>query len=333
MSGVSDSQPTNGAGRPQKPKAPGKKEVKILMLHGESSHLLYHSPVPFSSIPWPRPSPHLPYGHCRAVISTPPPHHSLINVNHHIQALTHIFPPGYTQSGPVFRAKTRALEKLLAKVLGPASILPVLFYPTGPNRLSPKDIPGFVPPTDGGDAGNDEEEESDMWAWFRKDEHAGTYRFLDEGMATVAAAIKEAGGVDGVVGFSQGGMMAAVVAAAMEEDRPIPEGADADWARTLREANGGKQLRFAVSYSGFYGPVDRLAWCYEPKIKTPTLQVLGSLDTVVEESRSQALVDRSQDPLVVTHPGGHYVPISKEWVMPLAGFIKHHADTTPQAEL
>lgn len=39
MSGVSDSQPTNGA-RPQKPKAPGKKEVKILMLHGESSYPL-----------------------------------------------------------------------------------------------------------------------------------------------------------------------------------------------------------------------------------------------------------------------------------------------------
>jgi hypothetical protein len=40
MSGVSDSQP-NGA-RPQKPKAPGKKEVKILMLHGESSYTPDH---------------------------------------------------------------------------------------------------------------------------------------------------------------------------------------------------------------------------------------------------------------------------------------------------
>lgn len=208
----------------------------------------------------------------------------------------------------------------------------MLFYPTGPNRLSPKDIPGFVPPEDG-DGLAAAEQESDMWAWFRKDEHSGTYRFFDEGMATVAAAIREAGGIDGVCGFSQGGMMAAVVAAAMEEERPIPEGTDGDWARTLREANGGKPLRFSVSYSGFWAPVERLAWCYEPKIKTPTLHVLGSLDTVVEESRSQALIDRSEDPLVVTHPGGHYVPISKEWAMPLAGFIKHHTDNAPQAGL
>lgn len=169
-----------------------------------------------------------------------------------------------------------------------------------------------------------------MWAWFRKDEQAGVYRFFDEGMKTIADAIREAGGVDGVCGFSQGGMVAGVVAAALESERPIPEGKDADWARELRDANGGLPLKFGVSYSGFYAPVERLAWCYEPKIKTPTLQVLGSLDTVVDESRSYALVDRSESPLVVTHPGGHYVPISKEWAMPLAGFIKHHADAKPQ---
>lgn len=34
MSSVSESQPKNDT-QPQKPKAPGKKEVKILMLHGE----------------------------------------------------------------------------------------------------------------------------------------------------------------------------------------------------------------------------------------------------------------------------------------------------------
>jgi hypothetical protein len=42
----------------------------------------------------------------------------------------------------------------------------------------------------------------------------------------------------------------------------------------------------------------------------------------VDESRSQGLVERCEDPLVLTHPGGHYVPVNKEWVMPVAGFIK-----------
>lgn len=45
MSNVSKSQPANGTARPQKPKAPGKKEVKILMLHGEHPKSYCHCVV------------------------------------------------------------------------------------------------------------------------------------------------------------------------------------------------------------------------------------------------------------------------------------------------
>ncbi|KAK0726885.1 serine hydrolase-domain-containing protein [Lasiosphaeria miniovina] len=134
--------------------------------------------------------------------------------------------------------------------------------------------------------------------------------------------------IDGVVGFSQGGSMAAMLAAAMEIETmgqglrpPPPE--HAAWVSAVRRANSRRPLKFAVVYSGFYAPPEDLRWLYEPaKIATPTLHFIGSLDTVVDETRSQALVDRCQDPLVIVHPGGHYVPISKEWVMPLVGFIR-----------
>ncbi|KAM0521773.1 hypothetical protein ACHAPE_002334 [Trichoderma viride] len=235
---------------------------------------------------------------------------------------------GYTQSGPLFRAKTRALEKLLAKTLAPISLLPVLFYPTGPNRLLPQDIPGFVSSeSQGGDAISDPADLPDTWGWFRKDDGSNTYRLFDEGMAVIAQAIRDADGIDAVCGFSQGGAMAAFIAAALEPSRPVLEGPAGEWARKLREANGNRPVKFAVSYSGFYAAVDSLQWLYEPKIKTPTLHYIGSLDTVVDESRTRGLVDRCEEPLVVVHPGGHYVPVSKEWVMPLAGFIKNHASS------
>lgn len=233
----------------------------------------------------------------------------------------------------MFHAKTRAMEKMLTKTLAPISILPTLIYPTGPNRLRPSDIPGYVPPSDGEPDDGKGDEGFDCWAWFRKDEATGRYRFFDEGMAVVASAIAEAGGVDGVCGFSQGGAMSGLVAAAMESGRTPPQGPEGDWARKLREANDGKPLRFAVSYSGFYAPPESLEWCYSPKLTTPTLHILGSLDTVVDENRSQGLIDRCENPSVVTHPGGHYVPVSKEWVMPLAGFVKQHAEFKPQAGL
>lgn len=236
--------------------------------------------------------------------------------------------PGYTQSGPLFRAKTRALEKLLAKTLDPKTTTLSLIYPTGPLRLRPSDIPGYVPSN--GDASmttqqDDEDDQLDSWAWFRRNPAEARIRGLDEGMRGVAGAIAEAGGVDGVVGFSQGGAVAGLVAAALEHPHRTPP-AHASWAEALRSANGGKALRFAVIYSGFYLPVDEVTWCYEPKIHTPTLHYIGGLDTVVDEGRSRGLIERCEDPVVAVHPGGHYVPISREWVMPIAGFLKKFAD-------
>jgi hypothetical protein len=52
------------------------------------------------------------------------------------------------------------------------------------------------------------------------------------------------------------------------------------------------------------------------------LHVIGTLDSVVEESRSLALAEASLEPRVVYHPGGHFVPIGKEMVGALIGFIR-----------
>lgn len=235
---------------------------------------------------------------------------------------------GYTQSGPLFRTKTRAMEKLLVKTLTPFSLHPTLIYPTAPNRLRPSDIPGYTPSPNA-----NPDDAPDMWAWFRRDEASGTYRYFDEGMTTLAEAIREAGGIDAVCGFSQGGAMTGLVAAALEPGRKIPEGKGGDWARALREANGGKGVKFAVSYSGFRAVPEDFAWCFDPKIAVPSLHYIGSLDTVVEESRSQELIERCEDPKVIVHPGGHHVPVSKEWVMPFAAFIRDNAQDEPRAGL
>ena len=87
------------------------------------------------------------------------------------------------------------------------------------------------------------------------------------------------------------------------------------------------KLKFAVVYSGFYAPSERYRAFYEPRIKTPVLSFVGSLDSVVDESRSLGLVERcmgkdGQKGRVVFHPGGHFVPVGKEWVGVLVGFIR-----------
>ncbi|PHH65786.1 hypothetical protein CDD81_1513 [Ophiocordyceps australis] len=236
---------------------------------------------------------------------------------------------GYTQSGSLFQAKTRGLEKLLCKTLSPLSLH--LLYPTAPNRLLPSDLHSYTPPDD--PAAASPEFLPDSWAWWRKDNATGSYRLLPAGMDTIAQAIRAAGGIDAVVGFSQGACLALAVAAALEPQRPIPPGQDADWARSLREANNGAPLSFAVAYSGFAASPKNLAWLYDPLIQTPTLHYIGSLDVVVDEDRTRAVIERCRDPVVVVHPGGHFVPVSREWVMALAGFIKQHVGSEPKAGL
>ncbi|KAI2604842.1 serine hydrolase FSH [Hypoxylon fragiforme] len=231
---------------------------------------------------------------------------------------------GYTQSGALFSSKTKALSKLLLKGLSPPPYNrhPVLIYPTAPLRLRASDIPGYDVTTA---AADEEEAESDSWAWFRKDEATGTYSGFEAGMSAIAAAVADAGGVDGVCGFSQGGASAALVAAALEHPyrSPSPSSEDPAWLTALRAANHHRPLSFCVVYSGFFAPpATNLSWLYTPPISTPTLHFLGSLDTVVEESRSTGLVERCVEPRVVVHPGGHYVPVAKEWAMALVGWLR-----------
>ncbi|KAI0521068.1 serine hydrolase FSH [Xylaria bambusicola] len=229
---------------------------------------------------------------------------------------------GYTQSGPLFSAKTKALNKLLIKALSPAplNLHPTLIFPSGPHRLRPSDIPGYVPSEDPSQRRDDDD--LDNWAWFRKDDATGSYAGLDDGMHRVATAIREADGVDGVLGFSQGGCMASLVASALEQPHRAPVAESQPWLPELRAANGGRPLKFCVVYSGFHATPSDLQWLFEPALATPTLHFLGGLDTVVEEKRSMALVERCRDPMVLTHPGGHYVPVARDWVMQLAGWLR-----------
>lgn len=148
-------------------------------------------------------------------------------------------------------------------------------------------------------------------------------------------AIKGMGGIDGVIGFSQGAGAAVLVASLLEDSRETafssvrskdpaayryPEG----WKEMKNELKQGP-LNFCVSYSGFYAPHEAYKAFYEPEIKTPVLNVIGSLDSVVEEWRSKGLVERCSEGArkVIYHPGGHFVPVGKDMAGVLTGFIKN----------
>ena len=250
---------------------------------------------------------------------------------------------GYTQSGPLFRSKTRALEKNLQKAFKQGVRLS---YPTAPIRLFKSDIPNWDDPNgtasfESSSTGAAEEEDTDAWGWWRRKgtSEPYTYEGIEKGFSRVAEVLKDEGPFDGVVGFSQGAALAGMLASSLEVGRReafearqpaggmrFPEALEDDTGFVTDLVH--PPFKFAVIYSGFgAGNHPLYAGFYEPKISTPMLHFIGSVDTVVEEKRSLRLVDACVDGRkegsVVYHPGGHFLPSSqKQSVAPLIGFIK-----------
>ena len=253
---------------------------------------------------------------------------------------------GFTQNGRLFEIKTKALKKSLEKHFPSAPKQGYLqqypgglelHYPTAPIRLDIHDIPGFE--VDG------EKENPEAYGWWRRkgDAEPFVYAGMEDGLARMAEDLKEHGPFDGVLGFSQGGAAAGMLASLLEPARREAfEAAQSKggmrYPDSLTEDSGFIEgavhppLKFAISYSGFGAATNPLYQAYyEPKITTPMLHFLGSVDTVVSEERSLRLVDACVDgrgkkggvDRVIYHPGGHFLPSSgKQFVAALVAFIR-----------
>ena len=232
---------------------------------------------------------------------------------------------GYTQSGPRFHDKTRALEKAIIKAF-PSS---TLHYISGPLQLRPADIPGYVAPS----APDSAEDDTEYFAWWRRTEPGKLYQGMAEGLARVAETIRKEGPFDGAIGFSQGGAATGIVASLLEPGRREAfeaartiESQKAEYPASFVKEDGEviqDPLKFAIVYSGFAASLEHYSAYYEPKIRTPVLHFLGSLDTLVDEQRSQVLVNACEhgEERVVIHPGGHFVPTQKVWLDAAVNFI------------
>jgi Serine hydrolase (FSH1) len=239
---------------------------------------------------------------------------------------------GYTQSGQLFRAKTRALEKQLQKAF-PGS---TMSYPTGPLRLKPSDVPGFDPST------ASDNEDVEAYGWWRRSNTAEPPEYLgiEHGLSAVAQTLSTEGPFDGVAGFSQGAALAAMISSLLEGQRRIDafENFHSHSSLSIPFPSSFHDLehppmKFCILYSGFVAPGERYRAFYDPLISTHSCHFIGSLDSVVEESRCRALVDAfggEPKAQLFFHPGGHFLPSSKQFLDVLVNFI--HSVFQPDAQ-
>ncbi|XP_043819370.1 esterase OVCA2 [Dromiciops gliroides] len=190
---------------------------------------------------------------------------------------------GFRQSERGFREKTGSLRKALR---GRAELL----YLSGPHPIpEPAASAGPCPP----------EEEPRGW-WFSEPEAAAfsaleepaKCRGLEEALEVVGQAMARYGPLDGLLGFSQGAALAALVCAlgqAGDPRFPLP--------------------RFVILVSGFRprGPEVTLPFQQAPLL-LPSLHVLGETDKVIPTQESLQLATCFSGPVTLSHPGGHFIP-------------------------
>lgn len=135
-------------------------------------------------------------------------------------------------------------------------------------------------------------------AWWRADDD-GNYLDWDKSVDYINEVLKTKGPFDGIVGFSQGGCLAGILASAFEKPERMP-------GLKLPKEQGA--FKFAVAVSGFRSRDQLHQKLFETPIETPVLHVLGRADQIVELERSQTLVDVCKNSRVELHDGGHSLP-------------------------
>ncbi|KAE9406523.1 hypothetical protein BT96DRAFT_963447 [Gymnopus androsaceus JB14] len=127
---------------------------------------------------------------------------------------------------------------------------------------------------------------------------------------------------DGVLGFSQGAVLAALLSGLLEKPQAYPKFLDDGKAPH-------PPFEFCISVAG-YKPIDPLgASLLTPNYKTPTLHVIGHNDIIVTPEWSQSLIDVSLNARVEFHEGGHFVPTKTPWRRFLANYMRNPSDDTP----
>lgn len=247
---------------------------------------------------------------------------------------------GYSQNSRTFQRKLRRLAEQLYQTFPDTELV----WPEGPLQIHPSDIPGYKP------ANRDQQllEGPELRAWFHlryvQDPPHGLFQSLD----MLADILNRDGPFDGVIAFSQGTILAAILASLLEGQTRRDT-----FHRTLQISPNimpypeafinlkHPPLKFGILYAGRVGTTRYSDWLYEdPPIGTPFCHFVGKWDPMVDHEERDAVLAKlsgSKKSRTIVHAGGHFVPVNGEMVRHVVDFIAKcssckDSDATDSAE-
>lgn len=189
----------------------------------------------------------------------------------------------FRQSAARLSSRTRALREALASVAE-------LVYVDAPHAYAATDSTRAELAEDFGPDLEDLGDLSHQRCWWNSGDDHTRYAGWEPSRDYLRQVCEQQGPFDGVLGFSQGAAAAALFVA--------------------EEARRGVPLRLAICISGFPSRAhEHQALLAEGSIDVPSLHVWGERDVLVDNDRSRALARCFAAPQVVSHAGGHFVPM------------------------
>jgi predicted esterase len=211
---------------------------------------------------------------------------------------------GYAQNLKVFHKRTAVLKKALKNIAE-------LYYVQGPFvcSMNPANHESFDI-----DENTPEDEKPFGWWNFSKEEKCIG---LEESLELLIKYMKEEGPFDGILGFSQGSSMAAILCAHLELENE------------KHNPDIPKVPSFVMFFSGFR-PDDSDYDKYfntERKLKIKSLHVYGKEDHWLDPERSKKLISYFENPTILAHSGGHFIPMEAEKRHFYVDYIKQYLET------
>ncbi|KAI7880329.1 hypothetical protein K492DRAFT_162769 [Lichtheimia hyalospora FSU 10163] len=144
------------------------------------------------------------------------------------------------------------------------------------------------------------------YCWWFHDSYVpltadGYFHGFKETLTYIASILSEKGPFDGIFGFSQGACLAAILAHVLENP-----------SSSLSASLDHPPLKFVI-FSGGFIPTQKatrkqLFTSLTTPLITPSLHLIGQVDTIIAPERMEALSRAFIKPFVYRHPGGHFVP-------------------------
>jgi len=214
--------------------------------------------------------------------------------------------PGFKQNATVSHRKLAAIQKACGRsvefvFLDPPHVIQPMTIKEGNSRVSSASASAY-------DSIDSPGLQQRTWWFWNKDEtmyirHLEAIHYVRDFLAKTEVPFH------GVLGFSQGAAMAALVTIFLERPEVFPN-------FLVDGKPSHPPLRFCVFISGFRITDAGLSYIFSGDIKysTPSLHVLGRKDTVVSPTLSRTLIDVFESPCVELHDGGHIIPSTAAWL-------------------